>query len=89
MNYRDWPRLAEQLGFVLRGITGAQARPTAGQLEVLTTIEEGTGERAAELGEIINSDIAELNRLLRDRPKVFTSWQPGRIISMGGEAGST
>jgi hypothetical protein len=89
MNYRDWPRLAEQLGFVLRGITGAQARPTAGQLEVLTTVEQGTSERAAELGEIINTDIAELNRLLRDRPKVFTSWQPGRIISMGGQAGST
>jgi len=82
MGYRDWPRLAEQLRFVAGGITGAQARPTDGQLEVLAEVERATEQRAAELTDIINTTIAELNRLLRDQPKIITGWRGGRIISM-------
>jgi hypothetical protein len=81
MNYRDWPRIAEQLGFVARGINGAQARPTQGQLEVLELVEQVTQERAAELDDIIQTVIGELNRLLDDQPKVLTSWRRTRVIS--------
>ncbi|HZD04453.1 MAG TPA: hypothetical protein VE173_06035, partial [Longimicrobiales bacterium] len=81
MGYRDWPRLLEQLSFVARGITGAQARPTRGQLEVLDLIEEATGRREAELTDIIETVIGDLNRMLEDQPRVLTSWQGGRIIS--------
>ncbi len=82
MGYRDWPRLAEQLRFVAGGINGAQARPTAGQVEVLTLVEQATAQRATELTAIINGSIAELNRLLQDQPKIMTSFGTRRVISM-------
>jgi hypothetical protein len=81
MGYRDWPRLAEQLRFVAGGINGAQARPTAGQIEVLQAVEEATAQRAAELGAIIDGPITELNRLLQNQPKILTNWQRQRVIS--------
>ena len=79
MNYRDWPRLIEQLRFVARGIQGAQARPTEGQLEVLSEIEVAAAERAQELSDIVDGVIAELNRLLEGAPKIITDWQSRRI----------
>ena len=82
MGYRDWPRIVEQLRFVAGGISGAQARPTQGQLEVLTLVETATQQRAAELTAIIESVIADLNRLLQDQPKILTNWQSRRVISL-------
>ena len=79
MNYRDWPRLVEQLRFVVRGIEGPQARPTEGQMEVLGEIEVAAAQRAEELSAIVNGLIAELNALLADAPKILTEWQ--RTIS--------
>ncbi len=79
MGYRDWPRLIEQLRFVVRGIEGPQARPTDGQLEVLTEVEAAAAERAEELTAIVNGLIAELNALLEDAPKILTDWR--RMIS--------
>ena len=79
MNYRDWPRLAEQLRFVVRGIEGAQARPTDGQLEVLTEVEAAAAERAQELDGIMNGLVNELNSLLDDAPRIMTDWR--RVIS--------
>lgn len=79
MNYRDWPRLIEQLRFVARGIQGAQARPTEGQLEVLSEIEVAAAERAQDLSDIVDGVIAELNRLLEGAPKIITDWQSRRI----------
>jgi photosystem II stability/assembly factor-like uncharacterized protein len=79
MNYRDWPRLVEQLRFVVRGIEGPQARPTEGQLEVLAEVEVAAAERADELTAIVNGLIAELNALLEDSPKILTDWR--RLIS--------
>lgn len=87
MNYRDWPRLVEQLRFVARGINGAQARPTEGQLEVLTVIEQAAAERAAELDGVVNGPIAELNALLQDQPQILSDWQPRRV-TMNPEDGS-
>jgi photosystem II stability/assembly factor-like uncharacterized protein len=82
MGYRDWPRLLDQLRFVAGGISGPQARPTAGQLEVLAEVERATQGRSAELTEIINTTIGELNRLLQGQPKILTNWQGGRRISL-------
>jgi photosystem II stability/assembly factor-like uncharacterized protein len=82
MGYRDWPRLLEQLRFVAGGINGAQARPTAGQVEVLTEVERATRVRAGELTDIINTVISDLNRLLQGQPKILTSWQGGQRISL-------
>jgi hypothetical protein len=77
MNYRDWPRLIEQLRFVVRGMQGAQARPTEGQLEVLSEVEAAAASRAQELSGIVDGVIADLNRLLEDAPKIITDWRRG------------
>ena len=79
MNYRDWPRLIEQLSRLSRGMQGPQARPTEGQLEVLTEVEAGAARRANELSDIVNGVIADLNDLLSDAPTIITNWR--RIIS--------
>ncbi|MEJ2540788.1 MAG: hypothetical protein P8188_12600, partial [Gemmatimonadota bacterium] len=79
MGYRDWPRLVEQLRFVVRGIEGAQARPTDGQVQVLSEVEAAAAERARELDGIVDGLISELNALLEDAPRVMTDWR--RVIS--------
>ncbi len=79
MNYRDWPRLIEQLRFVVRGMQGPQARPTEGQLEVLGEVEAAAAQRAQELSDIVDGVVADLNRLLEDAPKIITDWQQRRI----------
>ena len=79
MGYRDWPRLVEQLRFVVRGIEGPQARPTEGQLEVLDEVETAAAQRAEELDAIVNGLIADLNGLLEDAPKIMTDWR--RMLS--------
>ncbi len=75
MSYRDWPRLIEQLRFVARNMQGAQARPTDGQLEVLTEVEAAAAQRAEELSGIVDGVIADLNRLLEGAPKIITEWR--------------
>ena len=79
MNYRDWPRLIEQLRTVSRGMSTPQARPSVGQLEVLTEVEAGAAMRAQELSDIVSGVIADLNDLLEDAPKIITNWR--RVIS--------
>ncbi len=71
MGYRQYPRLSEQLSFVMRGITGAQARPTEGQMQVLAEIQEALEERRSEFGAILGGPVAELNHLMEDRPRII------------------
>ena len=75
MNYRHWPRLIEQLRTVARQIQGPQARPTEGQMTVLSEVEVAAAERAQELTVIVDGVIADLNRLLQDAPKILTDWR--------------
>lgn len=75
MGYRDWPRVIEQLRFIARNMQGPQARPTEGQLEVLTAVEASTAARASELTDIVNGVISDLNELLEDAPKILTDWR--------------
>ena len=81
MGYRQWPRLSEQIGSLARGINQAQARPTEGQLEVLTEIEVAAEQRAHELTTLINTTISELNDLLEEAPKIMAEWRATRRIS--------
>jgi len=74
MGYRQWPRLSEQLSFVTRGITQAQARPTEGQMQVLGEIEEALEARAVDLQGLIDGPVAALNRLLAGQPAISSGW---------------
>jgi hypothetical protein len=71
MGYRQYPRLSEQLSFVARGITGPQARPTEGQMQVLGEVQEGIREAQGTLRGIMEGPIAELNRLLEGQARIL------------------
>ncbi|HSR42756.1 MAG TPA: hypothetical protein VLL48_11305, partial [Longimicrobiales bacterium] len=81
MGYRQWPRLSEQLSFVNRGITGGQARPTEGHLQVLDEIQADAEERARELQALIDTTIGELNRLLEGEGRILPGWSRSRPVS--------
>jgi hypothetical protein len=71
MGYRQYPRLSEQLSFVSRGITQAQARPTDGQLQVLDEVEAAIRQEEGTLEAIIQGPIADLNRLLEGQDRIL------------------
>ena len=71
MGYRQYPRLSEQLSFATRGITQAQARPTDGQLQVMSEVEEAMNGRAEELRGIVAGPVAALNRLLGGESRIL------------------
>lgn len=75
MNYRDYPRLIEQVRSVLGDITGAQARPTSGLLTALAELEGEQVQRARDLAAIVDTSIASLNRMLADFPKIAVPGQ--------------
>ena len=77
MNYRDYPRLVEQVRSVLGGITGAQARPTSGLMTALAELEGEQAQRARDLATIVETSITALNKMLADFPKVVIP-APGR-----------
>jgi hypothetical protein len=83
MNYRDYPRLSEELGFVNRQMQFTQARPTEGQLEVLTEVEAEAQVKAQELADLVNGIIVELNDLLEGQARIITGWDRPARISMG------
>ena len=70
MGYRVYPRLSEEVRSVLGGITGAQARPTAGLLTALAELEAEQAERARDLARIVDTSITPINTLLADLPKI-------------------
>jgi photosystem II stability/assembly factor-like uncharacterized protein len=82
MNYRDYPRLSEELGFVNRQMQFTQARPTDGQVEALTDIEQEAQVKAQELADLVNGIVVELNELLEDQPKIITGWERPVTVSM-------
>jgi len=70
MSYRQYPRLADELGRLLGSIAGVQAIPTEGQMTVLSELEVEVGARQQELQGIINGVIRELNQMLGNLPAV-------------------
>lgn len=78
MGYRMFPRLTEEVGTTLGGITGPQARPTAGLLTVLGELEGDAAARQQELQKIVGGSIASLNKMLGTLPKVIVPGSGGR-----------
>lgn len=71
MNYRDYPRLIEQVRSVMGEITGAQARPTQGVITALAELEGEQADRARDLASIVDTSIASLNKMLEQFPKIM------------------
>ena len=71
MGYRDYPRLTEEVRSLMFGVMGAQARPTEGQLTMLTELEGDTRRLRGELQGIIDGSIQQLNDMLGTLPAVM------------------
>lgn len=70
MGYRDYPRLNEEIRGVMFGMMGTQARPTEGQLTVMSELQGDAAARRAELQAIIDGSLAQLNSMLGNLPAV-------------------
>lgn len=70
MNYRDYPRLVEEVRRVLGDLTGSQARPTSGLMTALAELKGEQAQRARDLATIVETSITALNKMLADFPKV-------------------
>jgi len=75
MSYRQYPRLGDEVGRLMSGIVGVQARPTEAQMTVLAELQSEAAERQAELQGIIDGPIGELNQLLGDLPAIVVPTQ--------------
>lgn len=71
MNYRQRPRLREELFSLMRSVTGAASRPTEGEIMRLRELEEESNELMVELNHLLDERIAEINRLAGAEPRII------------------
>jgi photosystem II stability/assembly factor-like uncharacterized protein len=63
-----WPaKLAEQLGYLLGQLTGADFAPTAAQREVHQLLHEQVGRYREQLDQLVAKDLAEFNAMLVEK----------------------
>ena len=72
MTYRQKPRLREEIRSLMRAIDNAPAKPTAPQVNRVDQLEEETAEAQKKYEEGILQEIATLNKLLKEFPRVIT-----------------
>ncbi|MFQ6045605.1 MAG: hypothetical protein ACE5PT_04500, partial [Gemmatimonadales bacterium] len=71
MNYRQRPRLREELFSLMRSVTGAASRPTEGEVVRLRELEEETNELISSLSALVESRIEEINRIAGAYPRIM------------------
>lgn len=70
MNYRQRPRIREEIRSLMRAINGATAAPTQPQLDRLQQLKEEYGEAEGILNRIIETQIQKINDKAKDLPQV-------------------
>jgi len=70
MGYRQYPRLNEEVGSLLRSVAGTQALPTEAQMTVLSELRSEAAALSRELDGIVAGAIRDLNGMLGDLPAV-------------------
>ena len=75
MGYRDYPRLSEEIRSLMFNVMSAQARPTEGQLQVLSELAQETSARRADLQRIVQESIGQLNEMLQALPPIVVPRQ--------------
>lgn len=70
MNYRQKPRLRDEIRSRMREIDSATAAPTTSQEERVVTLKEETEEASKAFDEVIRNEIMTLNNLIQNKPKV-------------------
>lgn len=70
MNYRQKPRLREEINSLFFTIEGATAKPTTQQINRLGELKTETSEAAAIYEKIMNEDVSRINDKLKDLPQI-------------------
>jgi photosystem II stability/assembly factor-like uncharacterized protein len=70
MNYRDYPRFADETRSLMFGVMGTQSRPTEGQLTVINELEGDARRLRDELQGIVDGSIRQLNEMLGALPAI-------------------
>ena len=70
MNYRQKPRLREEIRSLIFAIDGAPSRPTTAQLQRVVSLQEETAAAVQAFEKVVNEDIAKLNLLVKEVPSV-------------------
>lgn len=70
MGYRQKPRLREEIRSLLRAVDGAPAQPTQSQRDRVESLKEETATAVQAFEKVVNEEIAKLNALVKDLPRV-------------------
>ena len=70
MNYRQKPRLREEIRSRMREIDSAAAAPTASQEERVVSLKEETEAASKAFDEVIRNEVMTVNTLIQNKPKV-------------------
>lgn len=70
MNYRQRPRLREEIRSLVFAVDNATARPTESQLDRLEELKKETAMRSNEMATMLNGEIAAINSKVKDLPQV-------------------
>lgn len=70
MNYRQKPRLRDEIRSRMREIDSADAAPTTSQEERVVTLKQETEEASKAFDEVVKNQIMTVNNLIQNRPKV-------------------
>ncbi|MEQ9566503.1 MAG: hypothetical protein RLN85_11955, partial [Pseudomonadales bacterium] len=70
MNYRQRPRLKEEIASLFRAIDGATAKPSTPQTNRVTQLGQETDEASLAMERIMSDDISKINDKVKDLPQI-------------------
>jgi len=70
MNYRQRPRLREEIGSLMYAVDGATARPSTQQSNRSTELDREAQDASSQLERIISEEVDKINNKLKDMPQI-------------------
>lgn len=70
MNYRQRPRLREEIGSLMYAVDGATARPSTQQGNRSTELDREAQDASSQLERIISEEVDKINNKLKDMPQI-------------------
>lgn len=75
MNYRQRPRLREEIGSLMNAVDGATARPSTQQSNRATELNGETQDASNQLEQIISEEIGKINEKVKALPQIVVKKQ--------------
>jgi hypothetical protein len=70
MNYRQKPRLKEEISSLMRAVDGATARPSTQQGNRVVELNQETQDASGQLERILSDDVSKINDKVKDMPQI-------------------